>query len=391
MGLSGCYAATTQPQTTPEKTIDEVATRVVNILTETAATVVPTPAPVDRKASNFAVVYEKSGNLWLWTAITRNQLSNSGRDHNPKFSADKKWIVFERGAELWVIDFAGQNSHGIFAEAGSKPLQYEFAPFNHLVYFTTGKTDGKPNHDLLLADAETGLGKILLAASKAGKFTFSPDGRILALVQPGQIAIVQADGSGYKRLLSFQPIKRAADDYLPQIVWMKNGTGFKTVIPGQAGKPARFLYIMVSVGQPALLAEFHPASLDLADSYIAPDGSKVLYCKEKGGDLEVHVIDVSTADKLYFLNPVKKMGLLGWTVDSNGILFWLEDNRRTWIAVGDHQSPLGDTVYAEKVFWINSENYVFMNKSELRVILFGKPSVLIDQDVNGNFDVSLDG
>jgi hypothetical protein len=387
--LSGCYAITTQPAATPAKTIDEVATGVVKILTAAVATTVSAPAPAGTKPANFAVVYEKSGNLWLWTEITRVQLSNSGIDHRPKFCADKKWIVFERGSELWVVDFAGQKPRRIFAEAGSKPLQYDFAPFSHLVYFISGKTDGKPNYDLLLADPETGMVKNLLAVGNAGKFTFTPDGRNMALVEPGQIAVVQADGSGYKPVLSFQPVKSTAGDYLPQIVWMKNGTGFKTVIPGQAGKPARFLYIMTSGGPPALLAEFHPTALDLAHATIAPDGSKVLYAKDKGSNLEVHVIDVSTADKLYFSHPIKKMGLLGWASDSNGILFWLDDYRRTWISFGDHQSPLGDGVDAENVYWINSENYVFMNRSELRVIVSGKPSVLIDQDVTGNFDVSM--
>ena len=114
-----------------------------------------------------------------------------------------------------------------------------------------------------------------------------------------------------------------------------------------------------------------------------------MYLKEQGGNLELHVIDASTADKTYFGYARDKFGILGWTPDSKNMLFWIDDPRRTWMAAGDNQSPLSDVTYAANVTWVDANTYLFLNESELRLRTLGQPSQVIDTGVTGSFDAIL--
>jgi hypothetical protein len=104
----------------------------------------------------------------------------------------------------------------------------------------------------------------------------------------------------------------------------------------------------------------------------------------------LHVIDASTADKMLFWLPRDKFGPLGWTPDSQGILFWRDDTRRAWLFTPDEQAnPLSDVTYASFVTWVDGSRYLFVNESELRLRSLGQPSLLIDAQLGGDFDFAL--
>jgi len=121
----------------------------------------------------------------------------------------------------------------------------------------------------------------------------------------------------------------------------------------------------------------------ISDVYIAPDGSKVLYLRAKGESLELHVIDASTADSSYFEHAAGKLGLLGWTPDSQGLLYWLDDPRSAWFSNGNSQTALSDAAFAEHLRWISQELYLFVSQGGLRLRRLGQPSQLIDSGVAG--------
>jgi hypothetical protein len=383
--LFACSPTASIPTETPAAHVDAVASQVAEDLTAAVPTPAPTVVVVSTAASEHGllVVYKKSDNLWGWTGSGASQITNSGADSRPQLSADGKLVVLQRGAELWAVEISGQNPRKLYGETGAFPLQFEFAPNSHKVYFTSASTDSVPRFDLNLADADTAAVKSLVPAGQGGEFTFRPDGSQLALVQPDKISVARADGTGAQVVYKFPATKGAKGDYLPQIAWMDNGYGFKTVIPGD---PARFMFIMAAGGQPAQLAEFRAVAPEVSDTYIAPDGSKLMYLKKQGGTLELHVIDASTADKAYFAHAREKFGILGWTRDSKNILFWIDDPRSTWMAAGDNRSPLSDVAYGANVTWINENTYLFLNESELRLRTLGHPSQLIDTGVSGEFD-----
>jgi Tol biopolymer transport system component len=387
--LIACQAITSSALATSAAPADAVASQVADNLT--AAVPAPGLPPASGSMGNpgLLVVYEKSGNLWAWVGSGISQITSGGPDSHPRVSADGKLVAFQRGPELWVVEISGQNPRKLFGEAGALPLQFDFAPSGHKVYFTSAASDGTPRFDLNLTDVDGNSARPLLEAGQGGEFTFLSDGSQLALVQPDKIIVARSDGIGAQVVYQFQPTKGSNGAYLPHIAWMDNGYGFKTVIPGSAGSPSRFMFVMAAGGQPAQLAEFPAVPPLISDTYIAPDGSKLMYLKEQGGNLELHVIDASTADKTYFGYARDKFGILGWTPDSRNMLFWIDDPRRTWIAAGDNQSPLSDGTYAAAVTWVDANTYLFLNESELRLRILGQPSQVIDTGAAGSFDIIL--
>jgi Tol biopolymer transport system component len=350
----------------------------------TAAVPISTVAPAAASMeSGLFIAYEKSGNLWAWTGGAAVQITSSGVDSRPRLSADGKLVAFLRGSELWVAETSGQNPRRLYGEAGAIPLQFAFAPNSHRVYFTSASPDGTPQFDLNLADANSASVRSLLPTGQGGEFTFQPDGSRLALVQPDKIIVAHADGTDARVVYKFSAVKSQKRDYLPHIAWMENGSGFKTAIPGD---PARFMFIMATGGQPAQLAEFRAVAPSVSDTYIAPDGSKLMYLKQQKGNLELHVIDASTTDKAYFAYARTKFGILGWTLDSQNILFWVEEPDQTWMNSGNDRAPLSDVTYASNVTWVNENSFLFLNKSELRLRIMGQPSRVLDTGVAGSFD-----
>ena len=260
-------------------------------------------------------------------------------------------------------------------------IQFAFTPNSQSLIFTTSASDGTPRFDLNRADLLNGRLEQLLPAGQAGEFTISPDGQFLALVQPNQILVASADGTARRVVDQFPPVGA----YLPKIAWLENSFGFKTVIPGAAGQLARLMFLPAAGGPPAQLAQFPAVSPEVSEMYIAPDGSKVLYAREQAGQLELHVIDASTADRRLFAFPKGQVGLLGWTPDSQAPLFWLEQPGQAWVARGENRQPLSDGVAATDLVWLNAETVLFRNGNELRWRTASQPSQLLASDVTSPF------
>jgi hypothetical protein len=381
--LDACSSSAPALPATPATQDDMLAIQVAENLTAAAPTAAIAPALAVSTESGLLVVYEKSGNLWVWAGGAGVQITNSGVDSRPRLSADGKLVAFLRGAELWVTETSGNNPQKLYGEAGALPFQFEFAPNSHSLYFTSASSNHAPQFDLNLADADGGTFRSLLPTGQGGDFTFQPDGSQLALVQPDKIIVAHADGTGAQIVYKFPAVKGQKGDYLPHITWMENGYGFKTVIPGN---PTRFMFIMSTGGQPAQLAEFKAVAPSVSDTYIAPDGSKLMYLKQQHDNLELHIIDASTADKSYFAYAHAKFGILGWTPDSKNVLFWVEDPEQTWVNSDNVRRPLGDVTYASNVTWVNESSFLFLNKSELRLRTLGRPSQVIDSGVSSSFD-----
>ncbi len=417
--LAACnFPVKKMPTPTPGVDADATAAafRQTAIAAETFAfpaivTKTPTPAPTSiPKITDLRVVYVKSGNLWLWDETDSIQLTRSGQDDRPKISDDGQVIAFSRNGELWAVNADGSQERVLASSADLSKLphsatgklevsEFDFAPRSRAIFFNTVITgEGFPDLQFDLAKVDPGAPRVesLLKNGQGGQPVFSPDGGKIALVQPEKISIINADGSGFKTLFKFKLVSTYSEwFYLPEIVWMPDSSGFKTVIPAHAPlenpkELTRLYFIPAAGGEVAKLAEFLAAPVFLAGAYISPDGTKVIYARPEGGNLELHVIDVSTADKLLFWQPRDKFGLLGWTPDSQGVLYWRDDTRRAWLLTPDGEStPLSDVTYAYYVTWVDKSRYLFTNETELRLRSLGQPSLLINAELSGGFDFTL--
>src|SRR5258706_3163625 len=376
-----------------------------------SATLPPTPTLKPRIV--LEVVYSQAGNIWLWaeTALPK-QLTGSGQDSVPKISDDGVVVAFRRNGELWAVNADGTNER-VLASAGAlaalphtdsggplEPRFFDFAPHSHDGYFNTmliGNPFSVPQQDLAKANADNPAVQSLLNDDQGGdEFTFSPDGTKIALARSDKINVANADGSGLKTVFTFPFVMLYSEaSYTPQVVWLPDASGFKTVIPAQdaLGDPSaltRFMFVPADGSQAAQLAEFvaAPAFADRAN--ISPDGAKVLYAKPQGANLELHVIDASTADQMVFWYAASNFGVLGWAPDSIHFVYWIDDSRRTWLGSMVAQGiPLSDVTFANKITWLDANRYLFMNETELRMRTLGQPSILIESGVDEGFDFAL--
>lgn len=362
------------------------------------------------------VVYAKGGVIWLWDATgSPKQLTRfrgddpatpfKDQDQSPEISEDGQVIAFIRDNNLWAMDGEGENQRMLVSAAdlaalsrslaGSyhRPRQFDFAPHSHDIYFniTTMIKDTPDFEDnLARVSADSPGVRVLLSDSQGGgDFVFSPDGTKIALPRTNKINVVNADGTGLKTVFSFQPIKmKDASFYIPEVVWLPNGSGFKTVLPGpDLGALTRFMFISSDGANVAKLAEFNASSVSGNHPFISPDGSRVLYTKAQGNDLEVHVIDAGTADKTYFSHAADTFRIFGWAPDLRSFLCGMDD--LTWLVSQDGTvTNLLDVSDAGNLVWVDAQRFLFVaHNSSLRFRRLSQPSVVLDDGLDdGTFD-----
>lgn len=382
-----------------------------------------TPTPVDAApsvatqitapGSPLRVTYAKDGNIWLWDASAPpKRLTRTGWDSAPKISDDGLMVAFLRNGELWAVNSDGNNQR-VLASASElaslphgssnpvRPRQFDFAPYSHDVYLNTdlvGDPFSVPEYNLIRVNADSPSFQALLDAGQGGgQFIFSPDGAKIALPRNDKINVVNADGTGLKTVFAFPAVMMYSESsYIPDALWLPDGSGFKTVIPaqdqlGNPSAPTRFMFIPADGGQAAQLAEFVASPAFANPPVISPDGAKVLYTKAQGANLELHIIDASTADQMYFRHAADTFGILGWASDSIHVVYWLDDSRRAWLGPQENDAiPLSDVTFAANIAWVDSQRYLFLNESELRLRRLGQPSILIDDNLSESaFDFTL--
>lgn len=345
-------------------------------------------------------VYAKGGTIWLagggnppkQLTVSRVDPATQIEEHDssPKISDDGRVIAFLRDGDLWAMDRDGEHARMLASTRDLKSdmvaLQLDFAPRSHDIYLNIQMSNAStPEYHLVKVDPNVpGFQLILGAGQGAPHVIFSPDGKKIALPRTDKINVVNADGSDLKTVFSFQAVSMDGGlAYIPEIVWLPDGSGFKTVIPSPAAQ-TRFMFISANGAIVAQLAAFD-ASLAFANRpFISPDGSKVVYTKAHGADLELHIIDASTADEMYFSHTAQTFGILGWTPDSARIVYWADARNQLWLGPqADKAVRLGDVPDVKDVRWVDAQHYLFVaHASELRFAALGQPSILVDEGLS---------
>lgn len=334
----------------------------------------PTVTPMTIVSDLQRVVYAKHDGVWLWdVSAPPKQLTHSAGDQSPKISDHGSMVAFLRGGDLWAV-YADRGPERLLlsVQGGLRSDQFHFAPQSHTIYVNYGNKLVK-----IVADAPTP--HELPIATRAGMgFAFSPDGSRIALLSSNRIDVIKADGSELKTVFTFPLVP----GYIPEIVWLPDGSGFQTVIPSpDLTGHARFMFISMNGLIAAKLAEFDMSPAAANRSFIAPDGSKVLYIKPHGNDVELHTIDAGTADQAYFSHSPKGFGLLGWAADSSHFLYWLDDPHQVLLGPGEPVA-LVDVPTAAGVVWVDKQSFLFVHQTELRFRILGQPSVVLDDGLN---------
>jgi dipeptidyl aminopeptidase/acylaminoacyl peptidase len=204
------------------------------------------------------IVYTKGGNLWIVEGdAAPRQLTSGGTDDMPLLSLDGRRVLYRRDVgigpadvprfEYRVVNSDGSGDRRLMAPgdlpgelgtpAGGEtevmldrvPAQVAWLPDGRVAFNTAieGGYGVLTKDDLWLidvADVHTSTLIRLLPDGQGGAFAFSPDGSRVVVSTPTSVAMLNADGSGRRTLVSFEPVNTASEyAYCPQPVWMPDG------------------------------------------------------------------------------------------------------------------------------------------------------------------------
>ena len=200
----------------------------------------------------LTVAYVQDGNAWLWDEESGGrQVTENGGVENVFLSGDGQRIAFVRGGNLWAVNSDGSDERQLTTDAdfagidfgeladlviGVAPYQVAWLPGTHTLLFnTTPQLEGPGlllSDDLWRVDADSGELSNLLPRGEGGSFVLSPGGTRLALVRPGTIDVVEADGSDRRQLLTYEPVLTYSEyQYYAQPVWSSAASTLLVAIP----------------------------------------------------------------------------------------------------------------------------------------------------------------
>jgi hypothetical protein len=216
-----------------------------------------TPAPADAYPvpEGLRIVFGTGGDIWLWKAGTRSaeRLTSVGDDlMQVKISDNGQIVAFRKADELWMVHGDGTGERILLGAENLEALasdgfevrlgHFAWVPGTHTVAFNTRKrleARDVPADDLCLVEASA-LGAehptgptLLLQPGDGGEFTYSPDGGRIAVVTPGDVSLVDADGTNRRdRTLTYTPIAtHSGDARYVRPVWASDGSELMVAVP----------------------------------------------------------------------------------------------------------------------------------------------------------------
>lgn len=379
-------------------------------------------AVFDALPDGLRIAYVSEGNLWLWSAEVGAKMAYSGDEvYDLRFSDDGTLVAFMtriedrqvvegvRFSHFWVVNSDGSNLRQLLNAAtvnalspipgralGAVPYHWQFVPGTHTLAFNTRLLFTGPGvvvqDDLRLLDVDAGSVSTLLDVDQGGKFSYSPDGSQMALVRPGEIDLVNADGGNRRDNVLTHPIVNTASDYhfyaIPR--WHSDSSQLSVVIPSAqpfGDIPSMSVWTIPADGSsPSLESEF-PGGMAVfySDLMLSPDFSKVAYMERFGEpsdtiwEMRAANLDGSGDTVLH----TGKFRFTSWDRSSSGVVY-SEGGSFFLVNLNDGSiQPLTDHPPAQEISWIDEEWFLYFSGEaysgsyDLRIGSIGGPSVSI--------------
>jgi len=365
------------PTTTPYPTLTPLA-----LTTPTAYTL----------SNDQEIAYVQDGKLWLWKSGTTTQLHIIQNTQGAvKISGDGLMVAFIQDGSLWVVNSDGSNAHALvnhddlvstrlpqgFDERDI--LTFDWIPGTHLILYNTilnSKAEPNPTNanDLLRVNADTGSVVTLLAFDQGGNFSISPNGKLLALVRPTSIRILNIYGTHPRQPLTFDEVwTYTSATYYPTPVWAADSSALMVAIPPRdirtnPSDPTQVWNIPLDSSAPKLLAEI---KTDGGPLLISPDLTKVLYQllinpTDQVGEL--HQADIDGNHDTILQNGTAGT-LIGWAPDSQHYVF--QANGQTVLMLADTASTTNVNLTSDTItvpastgpVWLDDSHYLILTTS----------------------------
>ena len=216
-----------------------------------------------------------------------------------------------------------------------------------------------------------------------GKLWFAPDNVLLAVSTRDHIDVIDLNAGSKITVVTYPAIPGG---YFPEVVWMPDSAGFKTVIPSLTeGGEAEMLYVFPD-GTVASLAKFKMVVPADSPPYFSPDGGYVIYVAAlEDGKRSLFLMDSSGATRPYG-ESAGSVRAYGWLQDSKRFLYRVGDPPDTFIGSVDGPPAYNETAFPETVRWVDNEYYLALQNGDLILGNLYAATMLIDSNVM-DFDV----
>jgi hypothetical protein len=208
----------------------------------------PVPANSYPAPAGLRIAFVGEDQLWLWSAESKEPLALTSTDRTNgqvRISDDGAIVAFLRGNDLWAVNSDGSQERKLLsmedldgvepADEGLGVNRLEWIPGTHTLAFNTRLNQAYGlvlSDDLHLLDVDTLERTILLPAGEGGEFYYSPDGSRIAIVTPGEISLVDAQGEQREQVLTYTPVNTGSEyRFYAQPFWSSDGSALRVAIP----------------------------------------------------------------------------------------------------------------------------------------------------------------
>lgn len=404
---------------------DQVASLVAATLNAAGA---PTQAPLDGEiptqsafgacanSGELSVVYNLSGNVWLWVNGAATQLTNdSNATHvrisedgcriayghmvpNPIYDPSKEFPVPERLEELWVMASDGSGAHALadanFFAAQPPPFEntifslndFDWQPGTYTLAFNTvilhegvGQSLG---NDLYVVSADGGAPAVLLSSGQAGgRFAFSPNGQQIAFSSPTSVGVVNSDGSNLRSSLITYPMVITYSEYAysPTFQWGPDSNSLMVAVPPEDGLtgpvngvyPETSLWYIPLDGTPAFQAgAVQNVWFAQSEIQFSPDAGRIAYLRPVGApELNQYefVVALSNGSNESVVFEIPSLIFGDWSPDNNRFIYSLHEvDFQIWMGNSANEnvepiSQLSDFQASRaRIEWVEGDTFVLV-------------------------------
>jgi len=418
--LAGCLPTGTSPdnQTALETIVAATLTAIAGELPAATETSVPvetaTPGvPTFTPPRALQVAYVKDGNVYIWTEGESSVgLTNTHDAIRVSISDDGQVIAYTRQNpnndfiyELWAVNTSGPTNARLlvsqtefealkavspYTEARSLiPDFFEFQPGTHqLAYSTIPLFEGPwyaPGEDFHLINTDTLEKTTVFDFGQGGLFSFSPDGKQVALSSADHISLANADGSNLRpNVLTFPLVGTYSEyQYRPRPHWAADSGSLRVAIPPEDTlatpiPPTKVWEIPVDSSPATQTGSIFAIPFAWPDTPFSPNLEQVGYAKTVGdptlNQRELHIANVDGSED-FVIASGEGVEFWHWTPDGTRFVYAINGGAEQGAYLG--QLSGGTTLIAsipssvQQMRWVDPSRFLYFNENgnilELRI------------------------